>query len=123
MSTIESIPDLYRAIPQGSHGYEISLDVQGGVAKVIVAGRFDKSAADALSGILGCTDEMDCPIHLRADDVTHVDLAGLEPVLRTARLRAARDLPPVVIDSASGAVWQLLRTLTIGSELPEGLIP
>jgi hypothetical protein len=123
VSTMESIPDLYRATPPGSRPYEISLDVQGGTAKLTVAGSLHADAADALIGIIGCTDEMQCPVHVWADGVTSADVEGLEPIFSAARMRAARGMPPVVIDSASGVVWQVIRTLGVGTDLLGGLIP
>jgi hypothetical protein len=123
LSTIESIPDLYRVTPPGSQPYEISLDVQGGIATLTISGSLHADAADALTGIIGCTDAMQCPIHVWADGVTSADSDGLEPIFNTARFRAAQGMPPIQIDSASGVVWQLIRTFTVGSELLAGRAP
>ena len=123
MSTIESIPDSYRVTAPGSLPYEISLEVHGGIAQLTISGSLRADAADALTGIIGCTDAMQCPLHVCADGVTSADLDGLEPIFNTARMRAARGMPPIQIDSASGTVWQLIRTLLVGSDLPAGLVP
>ena len=123
MSTIESIPDLYRVTAPGSQPYEFSLEVQGGIAKLTLSGSLRADAADALTSIIGCTDAMQCPVHVWADGVTSADLDGLEPIFNAARIRAARGRPAIQIDSANGTVWQLIRTLVVGSDLPAGLVP
>jgi hypothetical protein len=123
LSTIESIPNVYRATPPGSQPYEISLEVQGGIATLTISGSLHVDAADALTGIIGCTDAMQGPIHVWADGVTSADRDGLEPIFNTARIRAARGTPPIQIDSAGGVVRRLVRTLIVGSELPAGLAP
>jgi hypothetical protein len=65
---------------------------------------------------------MQCPVHVWADGVTSADLDGLEPIFNAARIRVARGMPAIKIDSASGTVWQLIRTLVVGSDLPAGLV-
>jgi hypothetical protein len=117
MSTIEIVPDLYRAVPPGTHGYEISLEVQSGVARLTISGSLDESAADALTGIFGCTDEMNCTIRVFADGVTAADPRSIDPLIHTASLRASRDMSPVVIETASDVVRDLLGRFGGGLEV------
>jgi hypothetical protein len=117
MSTIEIVPDLYRAVPPGTHGYEISLEVQSGVARLTLSGILDESAADALTGIIGCTDEMACAVRVFAGGVTAADRHSIDPLIHTARLRASREMPPVVIETASDVVRDLLGPFTGGPDV------
>lgn len=124
---LESEPGLSRpklrqsSRPAARSGYEIALDVCDGVATLVLTGALDASAANALSEIIGYTDDVDCEVVVEAAGVTAVQPYSLDAIVRAAQRRARAGTPAVVLSETSPPVAELLKQLAEAGELPPSL--
>ena len=93
--------------------YRIELEMRDEGAVLVLGGDLDAAAIDALRGILSCVERLPTVLHVQAAGVTRADDDAFDPLLETAATRRERDLPTVVLDSASDAIRNLLSDLAL----------
>lgn len=114
--TLHRNPALH--MPLDVRGYDINLEMHAGAATLTLAGDLDAAATDALRGLLTVVHLTPSIMHVHADGVLGADLDAFDPLLEAARVRRARGLPSVRVESLGDAVRDLFGVLGLGEQPP-----
>lgn len=115
-STVYDNPPL--PMPVELRGYDINLELHADAATLTLGGDLDAAATDALRGLLTVVQLAPSAVHVRADDVLGADLDAFDPLFEAARVRRARGLPDIRVESLGDAVRDLFGVLGLGERPP-----
>ncbi len=112
------LPEFSTPPTSTSVGYEISLEIRSGTARLTLSGVLDAAAADAVGGMIGADGPVQCAVELIADAVAVADVAAAELLVAVARERRQRGLPAIRLIALSEPLSEALSRLGLASRPP-----